>query len=445
MAGNDQGRGTAQGEGVTRRGFVAGSFAAASGLAIGQRSDDTFVAGAAKRVITPDPLLPVTGGMGPTEPVREKRGDLFARALYMRRGRSAVAIVSLDLLGFPSVLGDRVRARVSKLHPSSILIGVTHTHSAPDCYAFPDGRGGHTGDLAYMDRVCKLAAEAIEEAMDRAEPAAVRTATGTVGPGIAYNYYAPDLYDRRMGVLQAVAGKRVIATLVNFAVHPEVLGDSVGILSPDLCGPFYDRMEEQVGGLAIFMNGAQGGMITADNRDLTKPVDPVRGYWESVRTWEECIRIGNAMADEALRIVKDAPTQENPGLYCRGIMAKFPVDSPELWAVVTQSPLRYPHGPDRTVQTRINLVNVGDAQALTIPGEALPNIGFYLKRNMRGKHNFLFGLTNDAFGYILTKEDFRSFPRYEYVSRVSLGEKTGEILMEKCLQLVKTSPPPQGS
>ena len=89
-----------------------------------------------------------------------------------------------------------------------------------------------------------------------------------------------------------------------------------------------------------------------------------------------------------------------------------------------------------TVTTRINLVNLGSAQMLTIPGEALPNIGFYLKRKMKGEHNFLLGLTNDAFGYILTKVDFKSFPRYEYVSRVSLGEMTGEIYMQYALDLI---------
>ena len=55
---------------------------------------------------------------------------------------------------------------------------------------------------------------------------------------------------------------------------------------------------------------------------------------------------------------------------------------------------------------------------------------------MGGKHNLLFGLTNDAFGYILTKEDFHSFPRYDYVSEVSLGEMTGEILIETSLELI---------
>jgi hypothetical protein len=76
---------------------------------------------------------------------------------------------------------------------------------------------------------------------------------------------------------------------------------------------------------------------------------------------------------------------------------------------------------------------------LTIPGEALPNIGFYVKRKMKGEQNFLLGLTNDAFGYILTKVDFRSFPAYDYVSRTSLGEMTGEIYIDNALDLIKTA------
>jgi hypothetical protein len=61
---------------------------------------------------------------------------------------------------------------------------------------------------------------------------------------------------------------------------------------------------------------------------------------------------------------------------------------------------------------------------------------------MRGKHNLVFGLTNEAFGYILTKVDYNSFPRYSYVSRVSLGEMTGEILIEKALEMVAKAPVP---
>src|SRR3990170_79385 len=62
--------------------------------------------GTGRRVITPAPLLPVSGGFGPTVPVREKRGELMARAVVFQRGDVTVAVVSLDLLGFPAVLGD---------------------------------------------------------------------------------------------------------------------------------------------------------------------------------------------------------------------------------------------------------------------------------------------------------------------------------------------------
>jgi hypothetical protein len=113
-----------------------------------------------------------------------------------------------------------------------------------------------------------------------------------------------------------------------------------------------------------------------------------------------------------------------------------------MQAILTGSPLKYRFNGDKSIPARLNLVNLGNAQILTIPGEALPNIGFYLKRKMRGENNLLFGLTNDAFGYILTKVDYQSFPRYDYVSRTSLGEMTGEILIEYALLLIERSPPP---
>jgi hypothetical protein len=399
--------------------------------------------GAAMRVITPNPLLPVSGGMGIPNPTREKKGELTARAVVFRNGDVSVAVVALDLLGFPSALGDRVRAQASRIPADHILIGSTHTHSAPDCYAFPDGKGGHTGDLKYMDLVCNRAALALNEAIDRLEPASIKIATGEAQGKIAYNYYAPDLYDRRMSVIQAknLQGK-TIATLVNYAVHPEVLGNDVGILSPDLVGPLCEKLEATAGGMALFMNSAQGGMVTADNRSLDQPRDPQRGYWNDARSWEECLRIGHLMAGEAVRILNGAPEQKNAKLFCDSVNVRFPVESAGMWAVVTGSPLKYPHNDDHSINARVNLVNLGDAQILTIPGEALPNIGFYLKRKMHGKHNLLFGLTNEAFGYILTKVDFHSFPRYDYVSRTSLGEMTGEILIEKSLELVNKSPSP---
>ena len=129
-------------------------------------------------------------------------------------------------------------------------------------------------------------------------------------------------------------------------------------------------------------------------------------------------------------------------MLCQSTTVRLPVENDMLRTVVQLSPLGFKLDDDGCVTTRINLVNLGDTQMVTIPGEALPNIGYYLKRKMRGRHNFLLGLTNDAFGYILTKEDFDSFDRYAYITRTCLGEQTGEILVTSILDLVNASPRP---
>jgi len=43
----------------------------------------------------------------------------------------------------------------------------------------------------------------------------------------------------------------------------------------------------------------------------------------------------------------------------------------------------------------------------------------------------------------LTKEDYDSFKRYAYVSRTSLGERTGDILVTEALRFVADSPRPE--
>lgn len=401
--------------------------------------------GAAVRIITPEPLLPISGGIGTPKAAQEKKGDLFARAMVFEQGNTRIAIVNVDNLGWTSVLGNKSRALIKGIPPENILIGASHTHSAPDAYGFPDMSGKSFADLNYLDWCVKQIADAVNEAIAKLEPATLKIAVEEAKGKIAYNYYAPQLYDPRCGVIQAIASSgaskgKPIATLVNYAIHPEVLGSGRGILSPDLCGPLYAKIESQIGGVALFMNGAQGGMVTADTR-LEFGKEGMGG--KEANTWEECIRIGELLADEALRIIEKAPVLDKPAIFCTSRQIEFPIDSEMMRFILKNSPLKYQFSKENMVSTQLNLLNIGPAQILTIPGEALPNIGFYVKRNMPTKLPFLFGLTNDAFGYMLTKVDFNSFKRYEYISRTSLGEMTAEIYIEQALKLVKDSPKPQ--
>src|SRR5207249_6613860 len=189
----------------------------------------------------------------------------------------------------------------------------------------------------YLESVCAKMAEAINEALSHQQPAYLKIATAEAKGKIAYNYYAEQLYDPRCHVIQVIStDNKPIATLVNYAIHPEVIGSGRGILSPDLVGPLRERIQEKGGGFAIFMNSAQGGMVTADNR---------AGGGKENRTWEECGRIGALLADEALRIVDKAPVQKSPKLFCAARTISFPVESPLLQAVMKSSALGYSPSP----------------------------------------------------------------------------------------------------
>ncbi|MHC4694449.1 MAG: hypothetical protein ACYS67_17040, partial [Planctomycetota bacterium] len=78
-----------------------------------------------------------------------------------------MAICSTDFLGFPGVLCDKVRAKVPSIPSQNIIIGATHTHSAPDCYGFPDRTGKSALNLEYINTICKKLADAINEAINK--------------------------------------------------------------------------------------------------------------------------------------------------------------------------------------------------------------------------------------------------------------------------------------
>jgi predicted neutral ceramidase superfamily lipid hydrolase len=130
-------------------------------------------AGAAVRIITPEPLLPVSGGIGTPRASTEKKGDLTVRALVLEKGNIRVAIVGVDNLGWSSALGDRSRALIREIAPENILIGATHTHSAPDAYGFPDDQGKSKADLQYLDRCVRQIADAVNEAIRNLQPASL--------------------------------------------------------------------------------------------------------------------------------------------------------------------------------------------------------------------------------------------------------------------------------
>ncbi|MCC6142534.1 MAG: hypothetical protein IT368_01885, partial [Candidatus Hydrogenedentes bacterium] len=196
-----------------------------------------FKAAAARRVITPDPLLPVTAGPGNVRYPEQLLMDLELRALVIEHDGTRLALLSMPFIGWTGPLYRRVCSLVHEVPRDHILIAATHTHAAPDVYGLPGEDGDSIIDAAYLTWVCGQAAEAVSEAVASLSPVHVKMGTGEVEGQVAYNLYAPQLLDRRCSVMQFVDGSgSTVATLVNYAVHPEILLNQP-VCAPDLVGP----------------------------------------------------------------------------------------------------------------------------------------------------------------------------------------------------------------
>lgn len=96
---------------------------------------DSFKAGLAKVVITPEKPTWMAGYAARTKPSAGKLHDLFAKALAIQDTRgNRVVIVTTDLLGLPRALTSEISEHANKrfrLRREQILFNSSHTHTGP--------------------------------------------------------------------------------------------------------------------------------------------------------------------------------------------------------------------------------------------------------------------------------------------------------------------------
>jgi len=399
---------------------------AASFLATAQGARAEFRAAAGKVEITPDRPVWIAG-YGSNRRSEGVHDPLWARCLIMQNGDETLALVSCDLLGLTRYHTRPIRALIKSVPGERVLIGSTHTHSGPDTYGQwgPNLRTSGV-DREWMADLYQKIAALVDETTPKLRPARIRLASTTDVKDCSYNARVREILDTELGVMQVVgADGQTIATLINYACHPEVLNNKQ--ITSDFPHYLRLRVEEKLGGVAIYMNGAQGGMVTAViQKEETYP----KG-----EAWPEAERIGNTLADRTLAVLSDAKTVENPTITFQQRLFRVPMENPNFKALMDAGIL-----PnllvDGHIETEVSRFTVGPAEFLTLPGEVLPNIGFFLKRKMRGPSKFLLGLTGDALGYILTPEDW-GLKLYRYETSVSVGSEMGRRMEENLLAMMQ--------
>jgi hypothetical protein len=398
-----------------------------------------------------DPVF--MAGFGDNRAATGYNDRLWARGLVIDGMGGRIAIVALDLVGYLNGEVDTIRSLVSAASGIDLaVVHSTHQHEGPDTIGIWGPDALTTGiDFGYLDFVNASVADCIDEAAANLEPARVKFATtDSVGLSLGLDVeddgqgvsdgkvlvdddlLAPDtdgrIVDSRLSIMQVTRRgppHQVLATLVNFASHPESLGSNNTLITSDFPHYAREQIEATAGGTAIWVSGDLGvlqGPLDLDVLDPLTNLEAVRRTfrWAEVHGQQLADRVlagiprppGKLLATIRLATSEPVPVRlDNPyfrffisigvlnsrlNLFTNGVpddSIGFPFPPP--FDVIPQA-----LGED--LHTEVSAFTINEASFAVVPSELDPQIGETYREAMTGaEHTFIIGLGNDEIGYQL--------------------------------------------
>lgn len=403
----------------------------------------SLIAGAASVDLTPKARGTYLAGFGLFRRALGVRDPITARALYLSNGVESVAIVSVDFVGLLLDDVETIRRHLGPDLGPALLLQSTHTHAGPDTIGYwgpglpwllPLLSGRRP---AYMRRACREIARCVETAARRAAPARLRVAVTAAPKELTKNIRRPDQKDDTITVLRAESPEGAgIGTLVHWTCHPETLWDRYRFLSADFPGALRPVLDERLGGVTLFVNGALGGMVTANIPDDAAIERRVAFMQE----------IGVRVAEHSARAIESSETVVGPedvDIRKVGAAVEVPVNNWRFRLARRLGVLTRPTWRDGApLRTEVTYLRVGPVEIAGLPGEPLPSVGEAVKRRLTAPHKVVFGLSNDELGYILTESEYHD-PLYAYERTMSMGPRTWAVLEAKLVDLVRQGTAPR--
>ena len=402
---------------------------------------------------------------GPSQGVHD---ELNASCAVLVDDATRVVLFSLDLLCLDGTQSERIKFAVSNssgIPPSHIVLTCTHTHSGPDILHTP-GAGSKIKD--YQDWLPGRLSELVEEAVAQLHDVNMRLVKTEIRD-IAFNRrleltdgshviniqnvdatmvrdWGP--VDPCVSMILFEENGIVSGALVNFTLHPTVLGEDNYLFSRDYPGFLVDNLEEDLPGspVVLFFNGAFGNI-----NQIQTP-----GIW--IATYEEAQRIGESIAHELLgsmelgsdvippdmklshtrisiphRLVKTRLPDQSGSLPMKTETpqsVKQPFITPEKERIFADEARKYLRGDDEMVDLQV--IHLGDVEIITVPGELFVEYGLEIIRRSRLPTSMIFGNANGYIGYVPTRTAFREGGYETLLSLTSrLVPEAGEIIIEQ--------------
>ena len=409
---------------------------------------------------------------------------VWARAIVLRQGNTTVALVSMDALGLfyeeTAEVEKLLRQKLAAAYDIDLLLlHGTHLHQNADTV------GGWGPDFTtsginpyYQKQWRQGLADAIFAARGSLRPARLSVSSIAVedGPNHDMRRYVGDgrdpvVIDNTLHTLQFMekgdaVPPKPIATVVNWAHHPESVGSENHEITSDFVHFLRQEMESKGAGPVLYVSGALGGQIGPGGG--VAPVDEM-GNPVPKNSFKKAELIGKGVAGFALTALADpkARTVEGKDAKLRFRTAKYAAQIANtiyhfanmlgiykrtVCCYDTSRPIDDTNLP--SAETRVAYLTFGPVAIVTNPGELHPELfiggydgskaGTYTfidtkKKNapdvskapappylidiMEGErpHRMTFGLTMDFLGYIV--------PRFNYVlheTRPYIDEADGD-------------------
>jgi hypothetical protein len=426
---------------------------------------DTFTDGNGNGVF--DPVW--IAGFGNARAANGIHDDLWARTMVVDDGTSRIAIVVLDAIGFMNDDIIDIRKRIpADAGVTYTIVASTHTHEGPDLLGLWGQTPFKSGiDYKYMEFVKDQAAKSVTEAVKGMCPVRLEISQDLTGAiPLVKDTREPQVFDSGLRIIKAVRrdNGKAVGTLLSWADHCETLWSDNLLITSDFPHYFREYVEKGVlngdslvkpgtGGIAVFINGAIGGLMTTHPSLGIK--DPFTGQELKEPTFLKADAQGKELAILALNAMSN-PSEiidtASISLIVRSL--SLPIDN-ILFEIGTAAGL-IKRGTTGWMKMRSELAvfNLGPLSFTTFPGEAYPELvnggvqaplgadfGIQpleippVRDMMAGKYKFIFCLANDEIGYIIPKSqwDVRAPFTYgksgaPYGEENSLGAETASIL-----------------
>lgn len=389
------------------------------------RSDASrpLLAGFARQAITPrSPVF--IAGFGPVRLSYGAHDDIQVRTVVLKQGEMKLAMVAVDVIGIHRTDALQIKNGVKNFSPSQIIIASTHTHAGPDTlglWGLPPVISGRSD--RYMRRIGRAVAETIEEAEARAVEVTPYAAVFQLDPGIMVNFNEGEPEDENAGIMvfKDREGK-VVGTLLNVNGHPEAMWSDNHYLSADYPGRLCQLVEGEYGGGAVFFSAALGAMMS--------PARPGPG---EKHDFERLERISQSIFAEVKRGMGMLDPVK-PRLSHKSSLILFPARNDRFKLLLRTGILDRELYTGEKILTSVHLVEIGDAQFVTFPGEAYPKLGLKVRESQKPL-SFQIGLADDELGYIIYPEDYGT-ELYEYESSMCAGPELSVMIERELIRLL---------